>query len=344
MREGATTTGMHGQRPRLELGLYPTRPVRESLRLAVLAEQLGFDAVWVADSPVIWRELWVTLTALALGTSRVRLGAAVTTAVTRHPAVTSSAALSLAELSGGRFVLGLGNGDSSLATTGSGTPQTLAGFREALAAFRALLAGRAAKVGAAEVTHRWAPGVPVPIYVAATGPRMLELAGELADGVIVMVGVAEPMIRAALERIHAGARRAGRDPRAVEVVLWAACAVSDRAPGEARAAVRANVARASIRALPLPPPDEQARIVERIRASYDYAFHSDPRAPHAGMVPDSLVDHFAIAGTSAECAARLGGLLELPLSAIALALPDADFDDRGTVLARLAASVLPAVP
>jgi 5,10-methylenetetrahydromethanopterin reductase len=125
-------------------------------------------------------------------------------------------------------------------------------------------------------------------------------------------------------------------------VLWTACAVSDRAPELARAAVRANVARASIRKLPLPLPPAQAAIVNRIRTAYDYAFHSDPRAPHGELVPDGLVDDFAVAGTSEECAQRLRALAKLSLSAIALALPDADFDDGGTVLARLAASVLPA--
>lgn len=327
--------------PRIELGLYPTRAVRDSVRLAVLAEQLGLDGVWVADSPVLWRELWVTLTALATSTQRLRLGSAVTTGVTRHPSVTASAALSLAELSGDRFRLGLGNGDSSLATSGSGRPQTLAEFRATLVAFRALLEGRAARAGAAEFSHPWAGERRVPIHVAATGPRMLELAGALADGVIMMVGVAEPMVLAAIERVHAGAAAAGRDPAAIDLVVWTACAVSDLAPARARAAVRANVARASIRRLPLALPPATAAVVDRIRAAYDYAFHSNPRAPHGALVPDGLVDDFAIAGTSEACAERLGRLAKLPISAIALALPDADHDDRGTVLARLAASVLP---
>lgn len=329
--------------PRLQLGLYPTRAPQDSIRLGILAEQLGFDAVWVADSPVLWRELWVSMTAIALNTQCIRVGSAVTTGVTRHASVTASAAASLAELSGERFLLGLGNGDSSLATSGSGRPQTLADFRATVRAVRALVAGEPATIGSTELRHPWAGAMRVPLYVAATGPRMLELAGEVADGVIMMVGVAESMVRAAIERVHAGAVAAGRDPLQIDLVLWTACAVSDRAPERARAAVRANVARASIRKLPLALPPAQAAIVDRIRAAYDYAFHSDPRAPHGELVPDELVDDFAVAGTSEECAERLRVLAKLPLSALALALPDADFDDRGTVLARLAASVLPSV-
>ena len=327
--------------PRLGLGLYPTRAVRDNVRLAVLAEALGFDMVWVADSPVLWRELWVTLTAIAMSTTRVRLGSAVTSGITRHPSVTASAALSLAELSDDRLLLGLGNGDSSLATTGSGRPQTVNELRATVLAFRALLAGETATIGPARIRHPWAGRARVPVYVAATGPRMLELAGEVADGVIMMVGVAEPMVRAAVERVHAGAVAAGRDPTAIDLVLWTACAVSDRAPEQARAAVRANVARASIRTLPLALRPEETATVDRIRSAYDYAFHSNPRAPHADLVPDTLIGDFALAGTSEECAERLRALEKLPVSSIALALPDADFDDRGTQIARLAASVRP---
>lgn len=333
---------MSARTPRIELGLYPTRSPHENVRLGVLADRLGFDTVWVADSPVLWRELWVNMTAIAMSTKRVRVGSAVTSGVTRHPSVTASAAMSLGELSGDRFLLGLGNGDSSLATSGSGKPQTIAEFRATLVAFRALVAGEPAKVGAAEFRHPWAGQTRVPIYVAATGPRMLELAGEQADGVIMMVGVADQMVRAAIERVHAGAKAAGRDARAIDLVVWTACAVSDTAPEQARAAVRANVARASIRKLPLALPPATAAVVDRIRDAYDYAFHSNPRAPYGELVPDTLIGDFAIAGTSDECRERLDALAKLPISAVALALPDADFDDRGTMLARLAASVVPA--
>ena len=100
---------MTGRRPRIGVGLYPTRPAPDLVRLAVTAEALGYDRVWVTDSPVIWRELWVTLAAIACRTERVALGSAVTSGVTRHPVVTASAALSLVELTGERFTPGLGN-------------------------------------------------------------------------------------------------------------------------------------------------------------------------------------------------------------------------------------------
>jgi len=246
--------------------------------LAADAESVGFEHLWVADSPAIWRELWTTLGAVAARTRRMRLGSAVTTGVTRHPAVTASAALGLAELTGGRFDLGLGNGDSSLLTTG-GTPQSLRDFRESVETLRRLLDGEAARA----VRIGWAAGPRVPIYVAASGPRMLDLAGALADGVIMMVGVADTMVRAAIDRVHAGARAAGRKPEDVDVVVWTACAVSDAAPQAAVVAVKATVARTLMRRLPRAISAAHRATVERIRAAYDYTWHSVParRMPHS---------------------------------------------------------------
>lgn len=329
-------------RPRIQLALYPTRPAGESARLAARAEALGLDAVWVIDSPVIWRELWVTLTAAGAATSRIRVGSGVTTGLTRHPAVTASAALTLDELTGGRFILGLGSGDSSLATTGLGG-QRLADFRRTVESFRALLAGEEGRVGATPIRLAWAKPVRVPIYVAASGPRMLELAGAIADGVIMMVGVSPAIVGAALERVRAGARGAGRRPEDVDTVVWTACAMSDGDPDRAREAVKANVARAVMRMLPHPIAPRYADVVARIRQAYDYQLHTSALAPHGDLVPDALVDDFAVAGTAADCLASLRGLAGLGVGAVALALPDAPFEDRGTMLTRLAADVLPAL-
>lgn len=154
--------------------------------------------------------------------------------------------------------------------------------------------------------------------------------------------VAEARVSAAIERVRAGARSAARDPAAIDLVVWTACAVSDRAPAEAVAAVKATVARTVIRTLPLPVASEHTAAVERIRAGYDYAWHSNARAPHAALVPDDLVADFAVAGDSGTCAGRLRALSKLGIASVALALPDAAVDDdRGAMLAHLAESVLP---
>ena len=84
----------------LSIGIYPTAPVAEVIRLARLAEDLGFQAAWIGDSQCLWREAHVTLGALGASTSRIRLGTSVTNPRTRHVTVTASAAYTLAELAG----------------------------------------------------------------------------------------------------------------------------------------------------------------------------------------------------------------------------------------------------
>src|SRR5438132_13285129 len=103
---------------RFDIGILATRPVETIVRQVQLAESLGFHTAWIADSHLVCRELYVTLTACALGTSRIRLGPGVTVPHTRHVSVTASAMVSLAELAPSRVVLGIGTGDSSAGTLG----------------------------------------------------------------------------------------------------------------------------------------------------------------------------------------------------------------------------------
>ena len=111
------------------------------VRLAQTAEQCGFESVYVGDSQMIWNDVWVTLAACAIGTTRVKLGTGVTNTVTRHPAVTANAAMTLNMLSDGRAKLGLGAGDSSVRTAGL-SPARLPQLRERLIFMRALLDGK----------------------------------------------------------------------------------------------------------------------------------------------------------------------------------------------------------
>src|SRR5262245_51073800 len=172
------------------------------------AEDSGFDLLGVADSQSVFRELYVALTVAALNTSRVRLGPLVTNALTRHPVVTASAMASLDELAGGRALLGLGSGDSAIYTIGT-PPATLRGLEDFMATFDRLTSGQAVhREGRKWQVHRARRRIPV--YLAAEGPRTLELAGRLADGVIVGLGLNPEVITLSLDAIERGARRAGR--------------------------------------------------------------------------------------------------------------------------------------
>ncbi|XUL85844.1 LLM class flavin-dependent oxidoreductase [Streptomyces galilaeus] len=160
------------------------------------AEELGFDQVWFPDSQLLWRDVFTTLTAAAFATERIGLGTAVTNLATRHPSVVASAARSVAELAPGRFTLGLGVGNSSVGLVG--LPQTgSAALREGLTMLRALLDGQEWDYEGKVRSRLRDPQPSVPLHLAAGGPRNLRLAGEIADGVILLSGVSPRTLTAA---------------------------------------------------------------------------------------------------------------------------------------------------
>jgi 5,10-methylenetetrahydromethanopterin reductase len=190
---------------RIGLRIPPCRPVPEVVRAARAAEAAGFTDVWVPDSQTLWRDPFVTLAGIAGGTRHVRIGTAVTNLVTRHPSVVAAAGSTIAELGPGRFVLGVGVGNSAVEPVGLRS-STHAALRAGVAALRDGMGS-------------------VPVHVAASGPRNLALAGEAADGAILLAGASRPLVTAAVTRIRQAARAAGR--AAPEVTVSAFCQVTD---------------------------------------------------------------------------------------------------------------------
>ncbi|HWG23135.1 LLM class flavin-dependent oxidoreductase [Actinospica sp.] len=189
------------------------------------AEELGLDRVWFPDSQLLWRDVFTVLTAAALGTERIGLGTAVTNLATRHPSVVASAARSVAELAPGRFILGLGVGNSSVGPIGLRQSRA-AELREGVAMLRALLSGAEWQFGDRVRSRLRDPGPEVPIHLAASGPRNLRLAGEIGDGVILLSGISPATLAAATARAREGAAAAGRGA-AVPLTVSAFCAVTD---------------------------------------------------------------------------------------------------------------------
>lgn len=300
------------------VGLFPSEPLGRMQELAVLAEVLGYDAVWVGDSQNIWREASLTLGVAASATSRVMLGSGVTNALTRHLGVVASTWLTLHEYVPGRVVLGIGTGDSALRTIGR-KPMRLAELERTVADLRRLFAGEDVPEPASGVPFRIAHGVPatIPIYIAASAPRILQLAGKIADGVIMLVGTDPRFIEAGLDRVAAGAAAAGRSLSDLEVVLWTPTAISADA-AQARSLVKAHVARVLIRPLPADLDPELMAHVEHIRSAYDYYAHMDVRADHASLVPDSLIEHFALAGDPDDCARQLDAIAQTAVDQVAI--------------------------
>lgn len=269
------------------------------------AEERGFETLFVPEAS--GREVFTQLAAFASGTRRIRLGPGIATIFTRTPSLLAQAAATLDQLSGGRAVLGLGTGHEPALVAGHGVhfERPLARMREYVTIIKAILRGDATMPPArlAPVTdfRLETPGrADLPIYVAALGPRMCRLAGEVADGVL--LNWATPgYVAEALRQVRAGAQRAGRDPDAVDV----ACYVRVTA-GASSDAMHRDLGREVARYVHM--PFYRAMFDEAGFAAHTEAiaktFGDDPEA--AGrLVPDSMLEALTVAGDADAARARV---------------------------------------
>ncbi len=334
---------------KFDLGILANEPVETIVRQVQLAESLGYDTAWIADSHLVCRELWVTLTACALGTRRIRLGPGVTVPHSRHVSVTASAIVSLNELAPGRILLGIGTGDSSAGTLGLRMEKvarvaTLESMSEALrrltsAGSTRFESGSEGRIAWLDRPHR------IPLYVAGSGPKMLAAAGRLGDGVIMYSSTWPPIIEAALGHIGAGAQAAGKALDDLDVVIWAPMSVAhDRA--RARDHVRGRVASAMRHPLPVPLDAEDRAAIERVRRQYDFFQHATAASTHRELVPDRFVDLLALAGHPDDIVERVQAIAKIPqVSRIAVLpqVPGGSFIEREQLLRLFADEVMPRV-
>jgi 5,10-methylenetetrahydromethanopterin reductase len=311
---------------KFDVGILGTQPVPTIVKQVQLAESLGYDTAWIADSHLVCRELWVTLTACALATSRIRIGPGITVPHTRHISVTASALATLDEIAEGRVVVGVGTGGSAAQTMGLTLGETAkVGTLEHMAvSLRRLLRDERIRFDSgAEGKMVWL-GRPrrIPIYAAGSGPRMLTTAGKVGDGAIMYCGVRPDVLRAGLACLENGARDAGKRLDALDVAIWAPMSVGhDRAL--ARDHVRGRVASALRHPLPVPFSVEDRAAVDRVRKEYDAFQHATAAAEHRRLVPDHLVDLMALAGTPEEVRERVRHVMTVPEITRIIVLPQA---------------------
>jgi probable F420-dependent oxidoreductase len=273
-----------------------------------LAEDLGYESAWVAEGH--GGDQFAILAACAMKTRRIRLGTSISSVFVRSAPTIGMAAATVDQLSGGRFVLGLGSSHKVQVEPEHGIPfvQPTARLRETVDVVRALLrdgtVSHAGKVITVERFDLWFRPLraAVPIYIAALFPRLLETAGEVADGVLLTWPTLDSGRRAA-EHVAVGARRAGRQPAAVDVASLIPCSVA-ATRREALDGMRAPIAlyagffpRYNRLLAEAGFPDEVRRIKE--------AFDAGDRAEAARRVTDALVDAVSAAGTPVECRAKV---------------------------------------
>lgn len=212
---------------------------------AVVAETAGFDQIWTGND-LFGEPGLVTLAAIAMKTSRIRFGSGVIDPVSLHPAQIAMFASGLQEISGDRFLLGLGAGsDVFFSWAGIEPKKPVVRTREAVLAIRELVAGRS-PAGVPGAGDFWTPNAklrsfrPVPIYIGAMGPRMLDLTGRIADGALPLCLPPRHVYRV-VDQISAGAARTGRtiDNLDVAACVWASIS-DDR--DEARALMARHIA------------------------------------------------------------------------------------------------------
>jgi 5,10-methylenetetrahydromethanopterin reductase len=318
---------------KISVGIYPSGVPTDIIASARLADEMGFSTLWVLDSHLLFHEVYTLLGALAVSTERIRLGTAVTNPLTRHPTVTASAFSTLAELSGGRATLGISVGDSALKSMNFKVAR-MATLTETVALCRKLLRGEAVSCGEGTMAQLPRIAPPVPIYVAATGRKMLELAGRIADGVILMNGVAPELICEAVRIVREGTRATEREQESVRIAVWAACHPS-------RDAVKFNVARAILRNIPGPVDDLTRKVAAQVKQVYDYRQHGYAQADFARLIPDEIVSRYAFFGDPSAIARQIGSLAPCGVDEVVLAIPTApQIAPRDAVMRDLSPAVL----
>src|SRR3954462_10912931 len=156
--------------------LKPEHTIAATIGLTQAGEAAGFDAAWLFDSHVLWREPYPLLTLMAEHSTRLRLGTCVTNPGTREPTVTASALATLNEISSGRMDLGIGRGDSARRVLGK-PPITLAHTEEAVRVIRDLVEGRPVVYDGTELQLTWTGRWKLPVWIAGYGPMALSMTG-----------------------------------------------------------------------------------------------------------------------------------------------------------------------
>jgi 5,10-methylenetetrahydromethanopterin reductase len=281
--------------------------VPEMVELARLAEEVGCESVWIAETRIT-RDGFVPAGAIAARTERIGIGTGIVNVFTRGPVLSAISFATLDETSGGRAIAGLGAGSPLvLAAQGQGFDKPLTRLREYVEIQRLLLRGgpvdyEGQTVRLAGAQLEFDPvRADIPVHLGVTGPKALEVAGEIADGAMLNGFLPPEYVRRARERIAAGAERAGRDLSAIDISM-AMITSSDPDGQAARDAARPFVAMYMTRM-----PNIAAEMgfddaeLGRVRAAVAEG------GLEAGLpfVTDAMVTAVTVSGTPDECRARI---------------------------------------
>src|SRR6476661_4932017 len=290
----------------------PDPPYTRMIELIQLAEQQGFEYAWTYDSHVLWQESFPVLAIVADRTSTIKLGHMVTNPGTREPTVLASAYATLHDVSDGRMVMGIGRGDSARRYINQ-QPVGIRRFESACRMIKPLMNGEKVQWNDTDVALSWVrPELPpIEMYVAGYGPKVLAIAGRVADGVVIQL--ADPdIIQWIMSTARAAAEEAGRDPAALKCIVSAPSHISDDL-ADAREQVRWFPAMVSnhVRDL-IGRYGADGSVVPRALTDYvpadtgyDYDEHSRVGAKHGAFVTDEICDRFCVLGSPEQATQKL---------------------------------------
>ena len=213
--------------PKIDIRVPVGLPIKETALFIKECEEVGFNGVGIHDHQHSGRDVYITLALAALQTTTLDLYPATSNPVTRHQMVLASLTHSLEEIAPGRVRLTLAPGFLSVANIGQPRAR-IAQMREAIINIKALLSGQTVPYGNAKGYLRNTSPSPTPVYITAAGPKMLELAGEVADGVMAMVGLDPRIVTAAKEHLKIGADRSGRKIADIPIIFITHLAIDSK--------------------------------------------------------------------------------------------------------------------
>ena len=303
---------------RAALYLQDAHTIAEGIELVRYAEQRGFEAVWQAESRLV-REATVPMAAFASSTSTIKVGSGVVDCWSRNPARLAATFSTLDDLAPGRIILGIGAWwDPLAAKVGISRSRPLGVMREIVTAVRGLLNnetvtfdGDYVHLDGVELDYVYQERRPkdVPIYIGATGMKMMELTGEIGDGVVLNYLVAPSYNREAMAALAVGAERAGRTIDDIDRPQLVVCSVDTdrhRALDAARLMITQYLGQQPHIMKASGVPQE---LLDEIGTVLTWPATHDEVEAASRMVPDEIVQSLAAAGTPDECRERVAGYM-----------------------------------
>lgn len=315
------------------------------------AESKGWHGIVFPDTQCLAGDIYSAMCLAAKATTTLKIGTAVTNPVTRHAAVTASAISTVQVESGGRALLGVGRGDSSLGYLGrSPAPVSMLEtyvdrVQEYLRGNAVDLDGYMSRIEWLTEDHLQAYPKP-PLDIAATGPRVISVGARLADRLTFALGRDRDRLAAAMTSAREIRDAAGLDADSLDFGAYVNIACADDV-AEACGILRGSVGTfahftgmSKVNSAGL----QDAKIFEAIGANYDMARHAHVDAAHMQDVPDEFIDRFAITGSTQYCVDKLGEITELGIGRFVLLTGSRGSDPSATAasLERLTEEVFPA--